>query len=1189
MTLVWSLGVSALVPLAANAEGACPTLGAGDLVKLQGNSAVFLLNSNLERLYFPNAEVFKTWYSDYSGVNNLTQTCFNAYPQTSSAPYGIGFRPGSVMVKEEVNNTVYVITPNGTKNAIPSEAVATALYGSNWATKVRDINSAWWTTVYPTVGAALTSAMPSEGMLVKKAGSASVYFVMDGKYYMVSGTLGAAAGSVQTVSDSVFATVEDSGSTVTSATVLDVLANIGQSAGTPVGVGNLTVSLSASTPVSKNIPVNSNVEFLRLNLRAGAQAINVNGLKLTAAGLGAYADINDVTIYSDNMRYGNSRDIGSNKDATINFTSALVVPANSTREVVVKASVAGTGTYALSVASAADVMSTAATVGGSFAVVGNAMTGVNTTIATLTMDDEGSLASVKLGDTDALVAKFKATNGNVEDTTFKQVILKRDSTGTASDSAVENLKLMVDGSQVAAASKVTDKFVTFTLTSPITILKNAVKRFEVLATIVDGAGKTFGLTFDSKADVTATGNFYNFPAVIDISAVSSQLTTINAGAVSIEKVNATNNKVKPDVTDAQFGSFKVTVNSGKTVELSTLKLTAVSTNDNVGSQIENVEVLLKNTNTVYDLTSSTGNGVYRNTSMGLVLSSGTTYEFVVRADVKSSATNGDYVFKINDATTDLVMKETENDTAVTDITPNSVSLNKVTVESSSLTFSKGALSASYSAVVGSTGHQVMLLNVTAGQASDVKLTQLSFANLPAASTMDKTVISEFKLKKGTTLLKTVSANELSSEQITFSSLNEVIPANTTVTYSVEVTFVNDVNNDGDTTQWYLSGYGAEDTYKGTAIYDSVAEDVSANGVIVSGETGYTSLLSARTITIVGTGSLDVAVDNTVTATKYDTYALAGASDVAVATFKLKASNENILVTSLGVVTSANVSANVSELSLWDGATKVAWATNIGSVTTTFDQDFVVSGEKFYTLKATLTKIGQNEPGALNKDTTFRLAAVVAEGASSGTTLTADNGNSTVASGTYAFEADTATVQSAVSKSFGVLTTRISSADLKSSASGVNLSTSLSSGIAANAAIVELQIPSSSNTNSDGSAPKFTLATTTFAVERSSNLTYAATIERIGGSTGTTAANATSTTAVSFALSGVDYAFNPGETVYLLVKVTPVFTATIAGDTSLRLNLNTASGLYWTDRADASVKTALRLPGVTTVNGTTIHN
>jgi hypothetical protein len=240
----------------------------------------------------------------------------------------------------------------------------------------------------------------------------------------------------------------------------------------------------------------------------------------------------------------------------------------------------------------------------------------------------------------------------------------------------------------------------------------------------------------------------------------------------------------------------------------------------------------------------------------------------------------------------------------------------------------------------------------------------------------------------------------------------------------------------------------------------------------------------------------------------------------------------------------------------------------------------------------LTKIGQNEPGALDKSAVFHLTAVEAEGDSSGTVLAAGDADSTCASGEVCYEADTTTVGTAASKTMGVVASKVSYIAMKQSEGSTSISTKLNSGIAANAAIVEFTVPPTSNTLTNGSALKFILSTTTFALEKSSTITgYTATIERIGGSNTPISANVTGTTP-TFPVNGTtnsDYQFNPGETVYLLVKLTPTFTATIAGDTSIKLNLGTTTGQSWLDRADATAKTAFRIPGVTTINGYTISN
>lgn len=1195
MTILWSVGVAAFIPTAVNAVD-CPELEAGDLFKVPGNSAVYLLNADMERMYFPNAEVYKTWYADYSGVVEIPTTCVDAYPAPSVAPYGVNYRPGSRLVKVQISNSVYAVTPNNTKVKIGSEEVAKALYGDKWASIVRDIADVYWPNLVNT-GSEITTAALHDGMLVKSGDN--VYNVEDGKLYEVDGDLGVAKGDVRTVSESLVSDLEMASETVTAASLVEnpaqtMAGHSGTTPTTPVTGGNLTVSLSASTPVSANVPTSTSVNFLTLNLKAVDKDVNVTGFRFSAYGLGNAQDIDEVTVYANGKRYGNSRNVDSNRVANINFTTPLTIAKGQTVSVTVKAIANGTGHYALGLANAEGILSNGS-VGGSFPIVGNTMSGVAVPVGSLTFENDGSLSAVKLGDNGATLAKFKVTAGNAEDVVLNSVVLKRDSASTASDSDFENLELYVDGNRVSGPATLDGRYVTFELSSPLTILKNGVKRFTVKGDVIGGAGKALTMLLDNKADVSATGVHYGYTAAVTNNFSGSSV-SIGAGAVSIEKVNAPTTKLVADTNDVVLGTFKITANSGKNVELSTLNLSILTVNDSaVGSstafgEIENLEVLVKNTNMVYDLSYSSGTAtkIYRNTSMGLVLTSGVTYELVVRADVKSTANDGDYTVSIADAagngttTGDLILREIENDTRVVDITPNSVTLNKVEVEGSSITFSKNPISAAYTAVIGTSDVELFNFNVKAGEATDVILRELVFVDKNRTTT--KSVVSEFKLWKGSTLLKTVSANDLTADyRISFTDLNQTIKLKETANYKLTVSLVNDTKNNGKVMNFGLYSYAIEETSKYTSVYDTAIDKGPADGEVD------VPFDSARSVTVAGYGSINIAVDNTVNLTKGDSYQLAGTTGVPVATFKMKANNEDVKITSLGVVTSASLVNSISRMCLVDGTTEVSCTTQIGATTTTLDTDFVVSGEKVYTLTVDLTKIGLNEPGALEKTATFRIASVEAEGNASSYALSAGNADSTIAAGEIAYEGDTDAL-TAVSKNLFIVASKVASVDLKNSASGVSLS-KLYSGQTSNAAILEITVPNTVNTNADGTALKLQLATSTFALTKSATVSdYTATIERIGGSNSAISASATGTTP-TFVLNpstNTDYQLNPGETVYLLVKVTPTFTSTHAGDTSLTLNFNSTNGLVWKDMAGAADKTGLRLP-TTLYSGITVSN
>jgi hypothetical protein len=98
LTIMWSMGVAALMPALVMAVD-CPALEAGDLFKVPGNTAVFLLNADMEAMYFPSSEVYHTWYTDFSGVQTISSLCSEAYPMPAKAPYGVNYRAGSRLVK----------------------------------------------------------------------------------------------------------------------------------------------------------------------------------------------------------------------------------------------------------------------------------------------------------------------------------------------------------------------------------------------------------------------------------------------------------------------------------------------------------------------------------------------------------------------------------------------------------------------------------------------------------------------------------------------------------------------------------------------------------------------------------------------------------------------------------------------------------------------------------------------------------------------------------------------------------------------------------------------------------------------------------------------------------------------------------------------------------------------------------
>lgn len=112
----------------------------GSLIKASQPS-VYYYGADGKRYVFTGEKVFFTWYADFSGVKTVSDA------ELASIPIGgnVTYRPGTRMVKIQSDPKVYAVDAGGVLRGIASEAVASALYGSDWASKIDDIPDAFFT------------------------------------------------------------------------------------------------------------------------------------------------------------------------------------------------------------------------------------------------------------------------------------------------------------------------------------------------------------------------------------------------------------------------------------------------------------------------------------------------------------------------------------------------------------------------------------------------------------------------------------------------------------------------------------------------------------------------------------------------------------------------------------------------------------------------------------------------------------------------------------------------------------------------------------------------------------------------------------------------------------------------------------------------------------------------------------
>jgi len=207
--------VGSMSALHASAQESCATLAVGSLIKVPDYSAVYYINENNQRMYFPNGEVYSTWFDSYDDVITVSSSCIDNYASGG----GINYRSGTVLIKTDINPAVYAIEPGNIKRKITTEEVASALYGIDWAKKVRVIPDVFDANY--TKGNDITVAVPHSGQIITY--DYSSFFYVDGDVLKpADGTL---VPYAQYVSKSLVTQFEIVGDTVSR---IDVFANPAQ-------------------------------------------------------------------------------------------------------------------------------------------------------------------------------------------------------------------------------------------------------------------------------------------------------------------------------------------------------------------------------------------------------------------------------------------------------------------------------------------------------------------------------------------------------------------------------------------------------------------------------------------------------------------------------------------------------------------------------------------------------------------------------------------------------------------------------------------------------------------------------------------------------------------------------------------------------------------------------------------------
>ncbi|MFZ2151084.1 MAG: S-layer homology domain-containing protein [Candidatus Absconditicoccaceae bacterium] len=525
-----------------------------------------------------------------------------------------------------------------------------------------------------------------------------------------------------------------------------------------IKAGNLDVSLG-NTADSATIPaLAAGVNIASFDFEAGDEDITVNSLIIKRVGLGDDNSVTNIALFSDNGRITKAKTFNSSTDeATLVLSPALVIKAGGTETVKVVATIGSTtyagDEFAMQIKEVEAVDSTAEDVNGNFPITAKTMKVASVSAGTVAIATDGTPANVKLGEKGAEILKFKLSENSsanedikVSSITFKEV-------GTIDEqTSLENFALYMGTEKLDTVASISDKYLTFNF-DEITITDGNNKKFTVEADIIGGASDTIDFELENDLDITAVGTQYGYGAqVTGRTSFTPAAITVDAGEVTMSYADPTSTEVRKDKDNVELGRFTIASAAGKDLEIQEIKVVIEDQSTgpvNVSTLLENVELYDVKAGTIYDLVSAGAatSETFQDTDVTIPV--GTSKTFAIRVDTKDiDLGNAKFVAKLvnlgaTNNTESLDIRETSDDTQVTDITPSAITFKAVTAQQSSASVSTIVMSDTTS-VIGSNGIEVGQFQLSASSATSLDFSEATVhlaTNTAADATRGSAVVT----------------------------------------------------------------------------------------------------------------------------------------------------------------------------------------------------------------------------------------------------------------------------------------------------------------------------------------------------------------------------------------------------------------------------------------------------------------
>lgn len=968
---------------------------AGDLIRTASSNAVYYLGSDAKRYVFYNGlsgfyPVYKTWYQNYNSVKTISDSELGGY----SLGGNVCVRPGTNLIMIKSDPKLYAVEKGCVIRHISSEAVASSIWGANWYKWVMEVPDFMF--VNYTVGSPISStgSYPS-GSLVNVGGTVYVIEGMQKRAIASEAAFNANMFNWAYVLSASSLSGYTDGSSVTG-----YEAGLGTVAGpgvTPSTTGgSLSVFLAPDSPAPGTVVGGAQrVCYTKVGLTANSSnAATVDSMVVRRTGLGSDAAFSDLIIVD--MQTGNQvgyeKSLGSNHEVT--FNDDIEVAAGMTKYYCLAANMASSlSSYAgesPKLALASMVLKGGATVSGSFPIEGNYMTtNGSVSIGTITTSNGAltpSAQSKEVGTNDYTFTS-EQYSVTVEDVQIESIRFYQN--GTASDSDVKDLELLVDGAVVAGPAQVVNKEVIFNFATPWKILKGNNKTVALRGDIVNGSSRTINFVHNKKTDVRAKGLTYGFflnptyPNTTDPYFDPSDTTTIATGSLTVSKAVVTSSNVAEGVTGQELGAFYLQA-QGEPVQVSRLSMNFVVSGTGNAQDITNVRVLDASGNVVAGPVDPSSSGQTATTTDSFRVPAGT-HKYTIKADLNTDFAGNDTIqARLLLPGSYITAKGESTNNTITPSPSTTVTLDTVTVKSGSLSVRTSSSPVAQTVIAGTIGYTFsnFVLDASAS-GEDVNVTQLSVRHTTSAANIHSK-ITNITLYDGSTALNTpVQGQSSTSASNATSTITLLTPLKVTKGTTKTLMLKGDISGSSSANEVHAFSLVSSSAVTATGV--STGSTITPSVTNSDGQS--MTIATAGTLTVYNAGSNPLAGYLTANST---------GNTVQVASFK--ADNEAIELQDLAItIATANGSSaqnNLDTLYLYDGATLIGSVPVVGAnATITPSSTYVISqnATKDLTLKVDTKPVGPNYQSS-GAAFTWTITNYTAKGTSSGSTSVTKSGN-----------------------------------------------------------------------------------------------------------------------------------------------------------------------------------------------------